>query len=140
MNAEKRVFFDTNILVYAYSSDEIEKKSVVQELLEREQEIVISTQVINEFINVMRRKKAIPTATLQDVLRELVAVFHVSLVHIDTIDSALGISQKYNYSYFDSLMISSALENSCVVLYSEDMHHKQIVGAALTILNPFKTL
>lgn len=137
MNDEKKVFIDTNVLIYAYSSDEIEKKSAVQKLFENEQKIIISTQVINEFINVMRKKRAVPIEILQEAVRELTSIFTISLVTIETINQALQISQKYKYSYFDSLIIASAVENSCSELYSEDMHHKHMVSNALVILNPF---
>ena len=137
MNDEKMVFIDTNVLIYAYSSDEVEKNEIVANLIAQEQKIVISTQVINEFINVMRKKKAAPIDDLQRVVRELSAIFTVSLVTIETIDQALAISKNLKYSYFDSLIIASAIENSCSVLYSEDMHHKHMVSKELIILNPF---
>lgn len=50
-----KVFVDTNLLIYAYSATEPEKKEIVLKLLE-EHDIIISTQVINEFIWVMNRK------------------------------------------------------------------------------------
>ncbi len=106
-------------------------------MFESQAEKIISTQVINEFINVMRKKRAVPIATLQGVVRELGSLCTVSLVTMETIECALGISQSHKYSYFDSLIIASAIENSCTILYSEDMHHKHVVADGLTILNPF---
>jgi predicted nucleic acid-binding protein len=47
------VFIDTNILIYAYSIDEAKKRGIVQTIFAEYQTITISTQVINEFINVM---------------------------------------------------------------------------------------
>jgi len=44
---------------------------------------------------------------------------------------------KYQYSFWDSLMLASALENGCSVIYSEDMQHEQIIGKKLKIINPF---
>jgi predicted nucleic acid-binding protein len=41
-------------------------------------------------------------------------------------------------SYWDSLIISSALESGCKILYTEDMHHNQIIEGKLKIINPFK--
>ncbi len=137
MNDEKMIFIDTNVLIYAYSNDEVEKNEIVANLIVQEQKIVISTQVINEFINVMRKKRAVPIEDLQRVVRELTSIFTVSLVTVETIDQALTISKNLKYSYFDSLIIASAIENSCSVLYSEDMHHKHMVSKELIILNPF---
>lgn len=137
MNDEKKIFIDTNVLIYAYSSDEVKKNATVAKLIADQQKIVISTQVINEFINVMRKKRAVPIEALQEVVRELASIFTISLVSIETINHALAISQNFKYSYFDSLIIASAIENSCSVLYSEDMHHKHMVSKELIILNPF---
>jgi len=44
---------------------------------------------------------------------------------------------KYFYSYFDSLMLSSALKSSCDIIYSEDMQHGQVIEKSLKIINPF---
>ncbi len=41
------------------------------------------------------------------------------------------------YSFWDSLIVSSALSGGCKVLYSEDMQHKLVINQRLTILNPF---
>ena len=44
----------------------------------------------------------------------------------------------YAFSYWDSLVISSALESGCSILYSEDMQNGQVINKKLTIKNPFK--
>lgn len=44
----------------------------------------------------------------------------------------------YVFSYWDSLVISSALESGCSILYSEDMQNGQVINKKLTIKNPFK--
>lgn len=133
----KSIFIDTNVLIYAYSSDEVEKKLAVQMLLEKDQKVFISTQVINEFINVMRKKRSVPVNILQEVIKEIANIFSISLITVETINQALAISQRYKYSYFDSLIIASARENSCSILYSEDMHNKHLINDSLIILNPF---
>ena len=43
----------------------------------------------------------------------------------------------YKFSYWDSLIVSSAIESKCSILYSEDMQHNQIINERLKILNPF---
>jgi len=99
MNDEKIIFIDTNVLIYAYSSDEVEKNETVSRLIAEQQKIVISTQVINEFINVMRKKRAVPIEDLQGVVRELASIFTISLVTTETINRALAISQSFKYSF-----------------------------------------
>jgi len=44
-----------------------------------------------------------------------------------------------SYPYWDSLIISSALENDCTVLYAEDVQHGQVISNRLRVLNPFRT-
>ncbi len=44
---------------------------------------------------------------------------------------------KYQYSYYDSLIIAAALDSNCTILYSEDLKHNHIIENTLTILNPF---
>ena len=48
------------------------------------------------------------------------------------------IKDKYRYSYWDSVIIASALDSECSILYSEDMQHGQVIDKDLIILNPFK--
>ena len=40
-------------------------------------------------------------------------------------------------AYWDSIIVASALENRCSILYTEDMQHGQVVDQRLTIVNPF---
>jgi predicted nucleic acid-binding protein len=61
----------------------------------------------------------------------------VSITHA-TILKAIDISIKSKFTYWDSLIISSALENSCIDLYSEDLNHGQIINKSLSIIDPFK--
>ena len=59
-------------------------------------------------------------------------------VSVATIQQAWLIGEKYGYSYFDSLVLASALESHCDVLYSEDMQDGQLIESCLKIVNPFK--
>jgi predicted nucleic acid-binding protein len=43
----------------------------------------------------------------------------------------------YKLSYWDSLIVSSAIESKCSILYSEDMQHDQIINNQLKIIDPF---
>lgn len=134
---DKVCFLDTNILIYAYSQDEIVKRRQVDTILVSCDKLYISTQVINEFVNVMRKKKDIPYSNLTLAIKEFSEIFTISTVSLHTINQALMIAEKYHYSYFDSLMVSSALENQCSLLYTEDLHHNQLIEKSLIIKNPF---
>jgi predicted nucleic acid-binding protein len=54
-----------------------------------------------------------------------------------TIHKACNIAMRYKFSFYDTLIIAAALESNCTILYSEDMHHNQVIENALKIVNPF---
>lgn len=132
-----KIFLDTNILVYAHSDTEPAKKKIVETIIEANDRLVISIQVLNEFINVMHKKRGIPLKTLVAAIRELSENFTVVQITVHTIEQALHIAAQYNYSYFDSLMLSAALEHDCSIIYTEDMHHTHTLHT-LKIQNPFR--
>lgn len=128
-------FVDTNVLVYLYSSDEPEKRQRAQRL-SRNANSWISTQVLNELCNILRKKFQRRYPEITAVIKEVTRNFHVTTVTADTIRLALTVAEKHGYSYYDSLMIAAALEQNCAVLYSEDMQHGQTLDT-MTIMNPF---
>ncbi len=133
-----RCFFDTNILIYLYSMDQPIKKGIAENIvLAHQNKAVISTQVLNEFINVMSKKKKNEHQVVANAVKELLAAFTISYITVGTIELALSISNKHNYAYYDSLIIASAIESNCNVLFTEDMHDEHIINKNLTINNPF---
>lgn len=128
----------TNILVYTYSSTEPDKQKIAQECIaDSIENIWISTQVLNELNNVLYRKFALPYESILSVMDELNDYLQVAMISPETIRQALILGARYQYSYFDNLMIASALEKGCNILYSEDMHHGQKIVGGLEIINPF---
>ncbi len=93
---------------------------------------------MNELINVLIKRFKIDFNELQKIVDEILYYLPVMKVDIKTIKSGLAIHHNYKFTYYDSLIISSALENGCSILYSEDLHHKQKIENTLTIINPFK--
>ena len=134
-----KVFFDSNILIYAYSSDDIFKQNCVQKLSDSHDAIIISTQVIHEFINVMTKKKKLNYSQVTLAIDEMYKNFTVEIIDQTTIKKAIAIATRYSYSYFDSLMISAALISNCSILYSEDMHNQHVIEN-ITITNPFTSM
>jgi predicted nucleic acid-binding protein len=62
-------------------------------------------------------------------------------VHVNTestIIQACKVAERYGFSFYDSLIISAALECDCSILYSEDLNHSQIIEQKLKIVNPFR--
>jgi len=136
-----KFFLDTNILVYTFGDEDLEKRdrarTLVAEALSGSHGI-ISYQVVQEFLNAALRKFAKPLTAadaeryLKVVLEPLCSVF----ASIELYHQAIDIAERWKYSFYDSLIIASALQSGCTVLYSEDLQHGQKIGG-LRILNPF---
>ena len=131
-----KIFFDTNVMVYCYTENEPEKKIIAQKLA-LENDANISTQVVQEFINVLTRKYKQGWPVIQNSIKNLPLYFNVFTNQYNTIEAATRIADKYRYSFYDSLIIAAALECGCNILYTEDMHHNQIIENRLKIINPF---
>ena len=135
-NEKPNCFLDTNILIYAYSNTEIIKQEKTLMLLEQEP-ICLSTLVINEFLWVMNRKFHVHWDFLKHIIENLFFVYNVAVVSELTIKKAIDIASHYRFPYWDSLMLSSALELNCEILYTEDLQHGQLIEERLRIVNPF---
>ena len=131
-----RAFVDTNLLVYLYSdSDAAKKEQVVKSLNLYER--FISTQVLNEFCNVCLRKLNQPVESVRQAIMEIVNTCNLIAVDDAAVLSALELHEKYHYSYYDSLILASALKSGCKYLLSEDMADKQVIEDRLSIVNIF---
>jgi predicted nucleic acid-binding protein len=134
MNA-KKIFFDTNTLLYLLSSDSKKADWVSSNL---QQSNVISVQVLNEFTSASLRKIKISHTELDEFLDLFKSIFSVMKLDLETFNTGLMISRQYGYRHYDSMIIAAALEAGCERLYSEDMQHRQIIDKKLQIVNPFK--
>jgi predicted nucleic acid-binding protein len=130
------VFLDSNILIYLYSEDELQKRNIANNIFD-EFECIISTQTLNEFCNVCIKKLKKTIIEIIESLNEIKKNSIVEFVDDKTVEQALFLHEKYLYSYFDSLMLASALNNGCTIIYSEDMQHGQVIENSLKIINPF---
>jgi predicted nucleic acid-binding protein len=133
----KKVFIDTNILIYLVK-DTSGKAEVVASRIVEDSYLYISTQVINEFCNITLKKLNFSLENILFAIDEFSKHFIIHNVTISTITKALEIKNKYRFSYYDSAIIAAALQKKCEVLYTEDMHHGQVIEDSLTIINPFK--
>ena len=133
-----KVFIDTNVLIYAFSEDEPQKQQIALSLIESvTYDATISNQVINELANVFLKKFKLSTSAVEDAILELDSLLNIVSFDISTQIKALRLKERYKLQYFDSLIISTALENKCSILYSEDMQHEIVIDNRLKIINPF---
>jgi len=141
------VFIDTNLWIYALlepqqnKAHEVYKRDIIIHLLENSQKkenIILSVQVLNEFHSTMKRKYKINESIIRDKINNgILSLVNVIPVQLSDYKLACKIRDKYNFSYWDSIIVSAAINYECKFLYSEDMQDNLIVFKQLKIINPF---
>jgi predicted nucleic acid-binding protein len=132
MNAKP--FLDTNVIVYAFSSND--PRSAKAEVLLGGGGI-ISVQVLNELVNVWRRKQGHGWDEVDHALGVLkILLDPPRSLTVELHQAAIEIARDRGFSIYDSQIIAAALQAGCSILYSEELRHGQAIGQ-LTIRNPF---
>jgi predicted nucleic acid-binding protein len=136
-----RFFLDTNIFVYSFDASSPKKAAQAQKLIRNALETgggIVSYQVVQEFFNVALRRFSKPMSSLDaqqylsTTFRPLLAVHSSPALY----GEALRIGARLKLPWYDSLIVASAIEGECGVLYSEDFQDGQQIGS-LTLSNPF---
>ena len=140
--ADRKVFLDTNIIIYAYDVSAGDKHEIARKIMVDLWDSglgVISTQVLQEFfVNITQKiPKPLDKRLTKDILSDLLK-WDVVVNDGESILEAVEILFKYGYSFWDSLIIEAAMRSGSEVLLSEDLTHGQIING-LTINNPFKS-
>ena len=130
-----KIALDTNIVIYNHEENGNAKQIIADSLLDNVP--VISTQVISEYLNVLRRITRLNKSDLLNMCAEWLEYCQIQPVSNSTIKLAQHLILTYDFQLFDSIIVASALEADCTVLYSEDMQHDLVVAGKLTIQNPF---
>jgi predicted nucleic acid-binding protein len=127
-------FLDTNVIVYAFTSDD-DRSDRAYALLEAGG--VISVQVLIEVVNVFRRKQRRDWAEIVEALAVLeVLLDPPQALTVELHVAAVGIARRYEFSIYDSMIVAAALQAGCATLFSEDLRNGQTIEG-LTIKNPF---
>jgi len=93
--------------------------------------------VLNEFVHVARRKLRHDWPQIELALGLLRASLDdVVPITLNTHGNAVPLARDHGLSFYDALIVASAIEAGCDILYSEDMQHGRTFGG-LTIVNPF---
>jgi len=126
-------FFDSNVLIYAYSTDR-RRQRAIEALAEGG---TISAQVLNEFTNVLRNKQKQDWPVIELAIASVRRQFpDIASLTAETHAAALALARDYGFSFYDALIVAAAIEAGCDTLWSEDMQHGRVIGG-LTIRNPF---
>lgn len=130
-------FLDTNVLVYSFSETDIAKREAARALTEADG-AWISTQVLSEVVSVLTRRFRVPVQEAKHRVMSIAAGCEVVTVSPSIVFDALRIMERFGYGFFDSQIIAAALVCGASVLYSEDLHHGQVVDGKLSIRSPFR--
>ena len=134
-------FIDTNLFIYQIETEDVAKAASVQRQVRKGIEAgnaCISFQVVQECLNTIVRKAEISLTEKQaeqyliDSLSPLLRIYPT----VSFYRHGLEIQNRYQFSFYDSLIVAAALEAGCKTLYSEDLQHGQKIEQ-LTIQNPF---
>ncbi len=143
MSVADRCFVDSNIWIYAVTQSEKVppdmRHDAARHLIESI-EPYLSVQVINEVsINLIRKFKFSETH-IQTLIRSFYQKHTVYPLDADILLRGSALRTRYRFSFWDSIIVSTALQHQCRTLYTEDMGDKLMVNDTLTIVNPFREM
>jgi predicted nucleic acid-binding protein len=136
-----KYFIDTNIIVYSFDDRQPAKRERSLDLIKDALITgrgMISTQVIQEFLNVATQKFSVPmkaedaSAFLRFVLNPICQIYP----DLALFETCLELQAETCYSFYDSLILAAAVQGGCEILYSEDLQDGQQVRS-LKIVNPY---
>jgi len=144
-NSIDKKFIDSNIWLYRFLYDpkidpqvqELKRGISINLTQAVDRSIIVSTQIITETCAVLKRKTVISERNILELVEEFED--RCEIVNLTTIEikEACQLRDNYYFSYWDSLIIATALKSQAKVLYSEDMQNGILIENQLTIINPF---
>ncbi len=134
-------FIDTNVFIYHLDASDARKHQTAEGIVREALTLgtgCISTQVVQECLNVALRKAQV--ALTPQAARRYLDVVLTPLVQVRANEAlyhrALDVQARWQFSFYDSLIVAGALTAGCKTLLSEDLQHGQKLDG-LTVVNPF---
>ncbi len=126
-----RSLLDTNILVYAFDTQEPKKRTIAKHHLTQlftTGDTILSLQVINEFCNVAQKKLKPPmsSADIRTFIQLIPERKIASLTRTITV-KALQLQQAHQLSFWDSMIVATAITEGCQYLITEDLSDSQTI-------------
>ena len=134
-----RSFFDTNILIYADDKSAPAKQRRAVELVAEHRRSgtgVVSLQVLQEYFVTVTRKLRLDAEVARRKV-ELLAEFDVATPEVADILAAIDLHRLHQISFWDSLVLRTAKQAGCRVLFTEDMQHASETDG-VRVVNPFR--
>lgn len=132
-------FIDTNIWLYAFIvGDDPEKATRAKALIETRSAIFVSTQVINEACVNLIKKAHFSEQQVRQLIESFYAKYFVVELSKSLLLNGSALRDQHALSFWDSLIVASALAAGAAVLYSEDIQDGLVIENRVHIVNPFK--
>lgn len=133
-------FIDSNIWIYAATQSQDNppdpRHDTARQAIAQVQPC-LSAQVINEVTVNLLRKFNFSETEIRTLIRSFYKNYTVFSIDADTFIQASILRESYQFSFWDSLIVGSALQHQCGLLYSEDMQNGLVLEKRLQIVNPF---
>lgn len=130
-------FLDTNVVVYAFDGAEPEKQAKAIAILEQENRLVVSTQVLLEAYWVLTRRLTVPLAENDaEAVIDTLSKFPVVNTDPDLVQRAIRVSREGEIAIWDAMIIEAARSAGCDCVLSEDLSDGQDFGGVV-VRNPF---
>lgn len=135
-------FLDTNIFFYSFDVTTPKKQKIARDLINSAlvtRRGVISTQVVQEFLNVALRKfeKPMGVTEAREYLDKVLMPLCRHFPSLPFYSQSLLVQEETGYAFYDALILTSAMLTRSEILFSEDLQDGQLVGG-VKIVNPFR--
>lgn len=134
-----RSFLDSNVLIYTDDASSPAKQRTALELIarcRRRRDGVVSLQVLEEYFAISTRKLGVDAAIARRKV-ELFSQLAMVATRLEDVLAAIDLHRLHQFSFWDALVIHSALQAGCSRLYSEDLQHGRRVDG-VEVVNPFR--
>ena len=139
MTGNSKCFLDSNIWIYSFiESQDPEKHNQALKLInELKPRLCLSTQVVNEICINLIRKAGVEEARINQLIVRFYFDYEIIETNQTIILKASDIRLRHDFSFWDSMLLASALEANADNFYSEDMQDGFVLDNKLKIINPF---
>lgn len=136
---QDNIFIDTNIWLYAFSENNNNKVKIAKSLIKKNN-IYLNTQILNEICVYLIKNENYTDNEILQLVKNVYKKYDVVKIDEKTILGAALLREEYNIkNYWDSLIISSAINNECSIIYS-DIINSELNIKELKIVNPFLSI
>ena len=138
MIENSKVFPDSNVWLYALTNQDEKRGQQAEDLIEEiKDRICLSTQVIDEVCLNLKKKASFDETEISRLISSFYLNYEVIILNQKILLLASDLRARYPFSFWDDLIVASALSADAEILYSEDMQDGLLVENKLRIKNPF---